>query len=265
MSLSLRQMGRSLSFTRLTRAHNTIIHGQAPALTNAFTSTRAPSRRGSHRRGRLRRNSESARASLLPKCAALLLALFSWGIPAWAQRGAPRFEVAPVFAHYHQPGLRDVNTDQLEIGGRFAWNWLPHLSLEAEYASTLEVPRAASESEGGIFSQALFGIKSGVRGKSWGLFAKFRPGFVSSSQAIVAATVSATTAQLTFGRLNNAAFDLGGGAEFFLSRRWLFRYDAGDLIVHQGPHGFLFNGQKVTFAPFTVNNFESEISVAFRF
>lgn len=70
---------------------------------------------------------------------------------------------------------------------------------------------------------------------------------------------------LTFGRLNYLAFDTGGGAEFFLSRRFLVRYDASDLITHEGNHPFLYNGSQITFSPITHNNFESEIAVAIRF
>lgn len=205
------------------------------------------------------------KAWFLPKCAALLLAVLTWGGPAWAQGGNTRFEIAPVFADFHEPSQRDVVTDQIEIGGRFTWNWLPHLSLEAEYASTVKYPRGASTTEGGYFSQTLFGIKSGIRGKNWGLFGKFRPGFIVNSGAIVSANVTGQGIQLGIGRLNDAAFDLGGGAEFFLSRHWLFRYDASDLIVHQGSHAFLLNGQRGIFPPFTTHNFLSEISVAFRF
>jgi hypothetical protein len=66
--------------------------------------------------------------------------------------------------------------------------------------------------------------------------------------------------------LKDAAFDLGGGAEFFMSRHWLFRYDAGSVIVHQGPSNFPENGQNFAVSAFTVkNNFETEISVALRF
>jgi hypothetical protein len=183
-------------------------------------------------------------------------------LPAWAQEKLPRFEAAPIFAEYHAPALSRAVTDQFELGGRFTWNWLSHLSLEAEYASTLSKPGAETQNDGGYFSQALFGVKSGVRWKKWGLFAKFRPGLVSYSMVV---TSFSNQAGFGFGRLTNAAFDVGGGAEFFLPRHWLFRYDAGDLITHQGPHNFLFNTQRFTFLPFTNHNFEAEVAVAFRF
>lgn len=182
---------------------------------------------------------------------------------ASAQDKPPRFEVGALFSIYHASTF--FVPTQFELGGRFTWNWLPHLALEGEYDSTLKSPVAATSFEGGYFSQGLFGIKSGVRWTNWGVFAKFRPGFVRYSDAISGTTVTPTSIILARQPLRDAAFDLGGGAEFFMSRHFLFRYDAGDVIVHQGPHGILFNGVRGTFRPFTHNNFETEVSVAFRF
>lgn len=203
--------------------------------------------------------------SALSISAVLVLAALLHAKVASAQEKFLRFEVAPLFSAYHAPaGFKSV-TDQFELGGRFGWNWFPHLSLEGEYASTLRQPAIRTQDEGGYFSQALFGVKSGTRWKNWGLFAKFRPGFVSYSNVITSANFADTSKPLTFGRLTDAAYDAGGGTEFFISRHWLFRFDADDLIVHQGGRRFNFNGQEITFLPSTTNNFESEVSVAFRF
>lgn len=189
------------------------------------------------------------------------LALCTRSVPA--QANTPRFEVGSVFSIYHAPNFSTPT--QFELGGRFTWNWLPHLAVEGEYDSTVRSPVAATSFEGGYFSQGLFGIKSGVRWTNWGVFAKFRPGFIRYSDAISGATVTPTSIVVARQPLRDAAFDLGGGAEFFMSRHFLFRYDASDLIVHQGAHGILFNGVRETFLPFTHNNFETEVSVAFRF
>lgn len=195
-----------------------------------------------------------------------LLAAFAFQArSAFAQEERSRFEIGSVFAQYHAPALSKAVTDQFALGGRFTWNWLPHLSLEAEYASSLEKPGAETQNDGGYFSQALFGVKSGVRWKRWGVFGKFRPGLITYSMAIKSVNTKGTGAPIEFGRLNNAAYDIGGGAEFFLSRHWLFRYDAGDLITHQGSLGVPINAQRIIFPSFTNHNFESEVSVAFRF
>jgi len=193
----------------------------------------------------------------------LLLGLALCARSVSAQANTPRFEVGSVFSIYHAPSFSTPT--QFELGGRFTWNWLPHLAVEGEYDSTLRSPVAATSFEGGYFSQGLFGIKSGVRWTNWGVFAKFRPGFIRYSDAISGVTVTPTSIILARQPLRDTGFDLGGGAEFFISRHFLFRYDASDLIVHQGAHGILFNGVTETFRPFTHNNFETEVSVAFRF
>lgn len=181
-----------------------------------------------------------------------------------AQERPLRFEVAPVFSTYHAPDY--LVSTQFKLGGRFTWNWLSHLALEGEYDSTLKSPVDATNFEGGYFSQGLFGVKSGVRRRTWGVFARFRPGFIRYSAAI--ASVVSKPGSVTFTRapLRDAAYDLGGGAEFFMSRHWLFRYDAGVVFVHEGKRSFEFNGQPSTLGSFTTkNNFESQVSVAFRF
>ncbi len=183
---------------------------------------------------------------------------------ATAQEKPTRFEVAPVFVDFHAPALTQAVNDQLALGGRFTWNWLSHLSLEGEYASTLEKPTAESLYDGGYFSQGFFGIKSGIRWRHWGVFAKFRPGLISYSGVVRAVNVS-NPQPITLGRLNRAAYDLGGGAEFFLSRHWLFRYDASDVISHEGNYTVTFNGQPTSYPSITNHNFEAEVSVAFRF
>lgn len=183
---------------------------------------------------------------------------------AFGQDKPPRFEAGPVFSSFHATVGSATIQEQFALGGRFTWNCLPHLALEGEYASTLRNPKVESQADGGYFSQALFGVKSGVRWKRWGIFAKFRPGLISYSNVITSANTSSFPV-FTFGRLNYLALDAGGGAEFFLSRRFLVRYDASDLITHEGSHPFLFNGSQITFSPITHNNFESEIAVAFRF
>lgn len=183
---------------------------------------------------------------------------------AIAQGQPARFEAAAIYSTYDAPDY--LKSTQYTYGGRFTWNLLPHLALEAEYASSLKSPIDADVLEGGFFSQALFGVKSGVRWKKWGLFGKFRPGFVRYSSVITGATTRGTSTTFTRGPLKDTAFDLGGGAEFFLSRHFLFRYDASEVIVHEGPTTLVLNGIAKPVPSFTSwNHFESEVSIAFRF
>lgn len=87
--------------------------------------------------------------SALSISAVLVLAALLHAKVASAQEKFLRFEVAPLFSAYHAPaGFKSV-TDQFELGGRFGWNWFPHLSLEGEYASTLRQPAIRTQDEGG--------------------------------------------------------------------------------------------------------------------
>lgn len=207
-----------------------------------------------------RRRLFSALSSL--SVAAAVCLIFS--TTATAQDQPTRFEAAAVYSTYDAPNY--LKSTQFAYGGRFTWNCLSHLALEGEYGSSLKSPIDADVLEGGYFSQALFGIKSGMRWRKWGLFGKFRPGFIRYSSAITGATTTSTSITFTRGPLKDAAFDLGGGAEFFLSRRFLFRYDAGEMIIHEGPSTYVLNGVAASNPSFTAwNHFETEVSVAFRF
>lgn len=183
---------------------------------------------------------------------------------AVAQDTRPRFEIGPVLSIY-AAGADYSEPTQYQFGGRFSWNCLSHLALEGEYGSTVRYPLSATSVDGGYFSQALFGIKPGIRWQRWGIFAKFRPGFVHYSGIITGATESSRGIALTYGSLTEPAFDLGGGAEFFMSRHFLFRYDLSDLLVHEGVLTTLINGQAIPTISFTQNHFEAEASLAFRF
>lgn len=193
----------------------------------------------------------------------LLVFLVLLAHAADAQERPARFEVGPVFSVYYNPN--SFTTPQSELGSRFTWNWLPHLALEGEYGSALKYPGSATEFEGGYFTHGLFGVKSSIRWRTWGVFAKFRPGFIRYSSVITGATITPTSISFTRGALRNAAFDLGGGAEFFISRHFLFRYEVGDTIVHEGPRPFFQNGQELIILAFTHNHFAAEAGLAFRF
>ena len=191
------------------------------------------------------------------------VALFA-GI-ASGQANVSRFEIGPVFSLYHKGQGGITPPDWSQLGGRLTWNCLPHLSVEAEFDSTLRPSLSGDDESGGYFSQALLGVTSGIHWKNWGLVAKFRPGFIHYSTVITSVRGTTTRFSFGFGSLTDPAFDLGGGAEFFLSRHFLFRYDVSDLIVHQGARTLVQFGQPFTELSFTQNHFEAEAAFAFRF
>ena len=123
------------------------------------------------------------------------------------------------------------------------------------------------------------GVKVGKRYKSWGIFAKARPGDVSFTKGRFNVIQTGTTGSFPFQfqakGLDNFATDLGGVVEFYPSRRIVTRFDAGDTIIHfsrRTDNGLSFdpNTGIYTIVPFTTpakttHNFQFVASVGFRF
>jgi len=171
---------------------------------------------------------------------------------------------------------RDYNglSGEYGFGGRFTYNLNRNVALET---SGYFFPRECSicESNGSI-TEVVGGIKAGKRFKTFGIFAKARPGFVSFSQGQVDAFVSpATLFQLEYSRLTHFATDVGGVIEFYPSRKIVARFDAGDTIVYMGQrtsHGLAFVGSGSTLVSVpiitpakTTHDFQFSVSVGFRF
>lgn len=127
------------------------------------------------------------------------------------------------------------------FGGRFTFNLTPYLAAEAE---TNLLPRkfALATGASGRVTQGQFGIKVGKRFRSFGLFAKARPGFVSFGSSL---KLVGTRPITFFGRpeiegvyatVRRTYFsaDVGGVLELYPSRRWLLRFDGGDTVIRYG-------------------------------
>ena len=129
------------------------------------------------------------------------------------------------------------------FGGRVGYNVSDALAFEAEGNF---YPRRRLDSQpavGGYPSQAQFGVKAGRRFRSFGVFAKARPGFVSFSAVPFVTAFQTETfggQQFTFAtsfereRRTYFSMDVGGVFEFYHSRRWLTRLDLGDTMIRYG-------------------------------
>lgn len=183
------------------------------------------------------------------------------------QQKLPRFEVGPVFSYLRIPYSPPINEQNHgEIGLRFSYNVKKSFALEGEFdASPFKTPNLSTSYQGGHVSQGFFGLKGGKRWDKVGLFAKFRPGFISFSRVITG--VSSTTPALLFqfGRRTDLAFDVGGAVEVYLSRRVMLRYDFGDTIIHYNELTFHSNEVTSTVPGVVRNNFQFSTAVAFRF
>ena len=128
-------------------------------------------------------------------------------------------------------------------GGRFTYNLNNYIALDNELNFFLpdEGPAYAT--------QGLFGVKAGIRSKYVGVFAKVRPGFQTN-------LFVNGKEQVRF------AVDVGGVAEFYPTRHFVLRADAGDIII---PFG---NNEVNRFRPQrlgTTHNLQFSLGVGVRF
>jgi len=189
-----------------------------------------------------------------------LAACFIFSVLARAQDSMPsRFEAGAAFTTVRNinvggvvgPGVDgDINFGKhVALDGSF--NWLP-----ANGSPTLNF---------------LIGAKAGIRREHLGLFAKARPGFVSSAHQIRSSTFNVDTGQETdrFGRMTERALDLGGVVEYYPSTRWLLRTDMGDTLVSEARTDFTFTGTNpppnLSVTRGTTNHFQFSTSVHYRF
>ena len=194
----------------------------------------------------------------------------------------PKIEVGVQFTSITEPNYDGGRTEP-GFGGRFTFNLNRSVALEAEGNF---FPHKCTSCGRGIFgdsngniSQGLFGVKAGKRFQKWGIFAKARPGVVSFSQGdsryVQTGSGNVFDFALLTKRLTNFAFDLGGVAEFYPSKRIVTRFDAGDTMIRYGQrtsNNFIFptlTGPPVlvpfSFRAETRHNFQFSAGVGFRF
>ncbi len=203
------------------------------------------------------------------RIAALVFVCLSTGKAALAQSEVKKFEVGGQFSYMH---LGEELRHEPGFGGRFTYNITDYLSLEAEMNLFPRDRRGPSGSnpffirrEGGRVTQGLFGVKAGKRFERFGVFAKARPGFVSFGEVFKQARGSITNPQLDFGRVTHFAFDVGGVAEIYTSRRTLVRFDVGDTIIHyRDRSGDLLDAPFIIFGK-TRHNIQASVGFSYRF
>lgn len=125
------------------------------------------------------------------------------------------------------------------FGGRFTFNLTDDIALEAEgnffTRDVVDLPNPS-----GHTFQGQFGAKIGKRFEKWGVFGKVRPGFVGftkvnqllserSFESFIGIPV--LVGEFGVGKSLYPSIDLGGVAEFYLSHRWMMRFDIGDTII----------------------------------
>lgn len=188
-----------------------------------------------------------------------------------AETALPRFELGPTAFFIYREETHGDQEHDFGFGVRFTYNAFSHLSFEAEYDGTPYESERATPIVGGRLDAAFFGVKSGIRWRKWGLFAKFRPGFLSYGAALKSITGTPlgnnffANAVTRSGRFTEPAFDTGGGLELYVSRHVLVRYDFGEMIVHHGSLTIPEFGTPFTLEPSIHSDFSFSTGMAFRF
>lgn len=152
-----------------------------------------------------------------------------------AQEQAPRYEIGvQVTALIVQP--RDPNFSvtlprkhaEPGFGGRFTFNITDWIAAEAE--GNYFTRDNFGFPEGGHMFQGQFGAKIGKRFENWGVFGKVRPGFVGFTRVLETPGVQTPPVFSPVTRYY-PSLDLGGVVEFYVTRRWMARFDVGDTMI----------------------------------
>src|SRR4051812_28141836 len=170
----------------------------------------------------------------------LILKLLIFSLPAAVlaqQPEPPKFEVGAQFTSL-SIGTFPNNTKS-GFGGRFTYNINKSVALEAEGNIFPSDDTSNFFRTGGRAAEGLFGVKVGKRWDRFGLFAKGRPGFISFTRGVAEITPSNSQDGFPFSirtkSLTHFATDFGGVAEFYVSRHFLTRIDAGPTMIRYGP------------------------------
>ena len=210
------------------------------------------------------------------------------------QERTPRFEVGAQFTALNVkspspvPQFLIIAFDNIHtepgFGGRFTFNLTDNIALEAEgnfytrdltggFLTTLPNPS-------GHMFQGQFGAKVGKRFDRWGVFGKARPGFVGFTKVSELVSERVVNVQflneiipVTIGEFRVAkkfypSIDVGGVVEFYISPRWMARFDIGDTIIRYGEvaaQGFSLRNQIVRRPPETHHNLQITSGIGFRF
>jgi hypothetical protein len=170
----------------------------------------------------------------------LLIKVLIFSIPAAVlaqQREPPKFEVGAQFTSL-SIGTSPSNTKS-GFGGRLTYNINKSVALEAEGNFLPSDDTSSFFRNGGRAVEGLFGVKVGKRWERFGLFAKARPGFITFTRGV--AVFGPNDPQTGFPSsiqtksLTHLASDFGGVAEFYVSRHFLTRIDAGATMIRYGP------------------------------
>jgi hypothetical protein len=161
------------------------------------------------------------------------------------------------------------------FGGRFTFNLTDNIGLEAE-GNYFTRDRGFLPDPSGHMFQGQFGAKVGKRFDNWGLFGKARPGFVAYTQVsklvgthtVIFAGMPFVVGDFRTVKQYYPSLDVGGVVEFYVSHRWMARFDFGDTIIRYGElqtSNFFISDPILTRPAETHHNFQFTSGIGFRF
>lgn len=148
------------------------------------------------------------------------------------------------------------------FGGRVTFNLTESIAFEAE--GNYFTREQFSFPDGGHMFQGQFGGKIGKRFDKWGVFGKARPGFVGFSRVLQEPLVL-NIEPFIFEKELYPSFDVGGVVEFYVSPRWMARFDVGDTIIRYSELRFPELGPSFTVPSVTRHNLQVSSGIGFRF
>lgn len=150
------------------------------------------------------------------------------------------------------------------FGGRFTVNVTESIALEAE--GNYYTRELSPFPQGGHMFQGQFGGKVGKRFDRWGLFGKARPGFVGFTKVFGFVQGAQVPANIPFEKRYYPSLDIGGVVEFYVSPRWMARFDVGDTLIRYGQIELAgFTPPLVIQRKQTRHNLQVSSGIAFRF
>ena len=151
------------------------------------------------------------------------------------------------------------------FGGRFTFNLTESIAFEAE--GNYYTREQFGFPQSGKMFQGQFGGKVGKRFDKWGFFGKARPGFIGFTRVLDFSVVP-PPGSLNFPSGNKLypSLDVGGVVEFYISSRWMARFDIGDTIIHYDEVVFALTTPPFIIQPSkTTHNLQVSSGIGFRF
>lgn len=164
----------------------------------------------------------------------LFVLLAAGTVQAQTNPEPPRIEVGAHFTALHLPAIHEWPGG---FGARLGYNLCEYVAVEGEF-NYFPVHRPKTSGSSPLFqferppgsfgeSQALFGIKAGLRVDRFGLFGEIKPGFIRLTERQQLESLN-DQSKMRF------ALRVGGVFEYYLSPSVAFRLDMGKTRVDFG-------------------------------